>query len=150
MGKRKKTHEYEDQYGGGSKAQDVEQFGLSKGMQQCGWYCPWPQPAARSTACSVEQQLELQLLTACCFVGPGGGGAAGKSRNSTSLNFERHVPKFLQPYAHLLGQKKQDEDEPQIVAAQQRMQEQEDDEDDDKVAEQVRCTAHPDQLGFAA
>jgi hypothetical protein len=67
-----------------------------------------------------------------------------------SLNFERHVPKFLQPYAHLLGQKKQDEDEPQIVAAQQRMQEQEDDEDDDKVAEQVGRTAHPDQFALVA
>lgn len=81
----------------------------------------------------------LDCSTCCPFTlsGSGGGGAAGKSRNSTSLNFERHVPKFLQPYAHLLGQKKQDEDEPQIVAAQQRMQEQEDDEDDDKAAEQV-------------
>jgi tetratricopeptide (TPR) repeat protein len=47
------------------------------------------------------------------------------------------VPKFLQPYAHLLGQKRQDEDEPQIVAAQQRLQEQDDDEGDDKAAEQV-------------
>lgn len=53
------------------------------------------------------------------------------------MNFERHVPKFLQPYAHLLGQKRQDEDEPQIVAAQQRLQEQDDDEEDDKAAEQV-------------
>lgn len=98
MGKRKKTHEYEDQYGGGAKPQDNEQFGFSKGS--------------------------------------GGGGGAGKSKNSMSLNFERHVPKFLQPYAHLLGQKQQNEDEPLVVAAQQRLQEQEDDEDDDKAAEQ--------------
>jgi hypothetical protein len=34
MGKRKKTHEFEDQYGGGAKPQDVEQFGFSKGERQ--------------------------------------------------------------------------------------------------------------------
>lgn len=33
MGKRKKTHEFEDQYGGGAKPQDVEQFGFSKGVR---------------------------------------------------------------------------------------------------------------------
>jgi hypothetical protein len=70
--------------------------------------------------------------------GSGGGGQAGKSRGSnTNLNFERHVPKFLQPYAHLLGQKRQDEDEPQVVAAQRAMQDQEDDDEEDKAAEQV-------------
>jgi hypothetical protein len=31
MGKRKKTHEFEDQYGGGAKPQDFEQPSFSKG-----------------------------------------------------------------------------------------------------------------------
>lgn len=51
------------------------------------------------------------------------------------------MPKFLQPYAHLLGQKRQDEDEPQVVAAQQRLQDDEDDDEEDKAAEQVRAAS---------
>lgn len=41
MGKRKKTHEFEDQYGGGAKPQDVEQFGFSKGerLHRLGLLC---------------------------------------------------------------------------------------------------------------
>lgn len=101
--------------------------------------------AAAAPGWAQKTFIIICLACACAWAcaafntpGSGGGGAAGKSRNSTSLNYERHVPKFLQPYAHLLGQQKQqNEDEPQIVAAQQRLQEQEDDDDDDKAAEQV-------------
>lgn len=78
-------------------------------------------------------------MHACTHAGSGGGGQAGKSRNSTSLNYERHVPKFLQPYAHLLGQQRQeDEEQPQVVAAARAVQDQADDEEEDKAAEQVR------------
>lgn len=69
--------------------------------------------------------------------GSGGGGTAGKSKNSTQLNFQRHVPKFLQPYAHMLGQKKQDEEEPMILEQQKLRAEQEDDEEEDKAAEEA-------------
>lgn len=53
------------------------------------------------------------------------------------------MPKFLQPYAHLLGQKRQDEDEPQAVAAQQRLQDNEDDDEEDNAAEQVGAGSTP-------
>lgn len=69
--------------------------------------------------------------------GSGGGGTAGKSKNSTQLNFQRHVPKFLQPYAHMLGQKQQDEDEAQILIQQKQRVEQEDDEEEDAAAEEA-------------
>lgn len=69
--------------------------------------------------------------------GSGGGGTAGKSKNSTQLSFQRHVPRFLQPYAHMLGQKKQDEDEPQTLMLQKQRAEQEDEEEEDQVAEQA-------------
>lgn len=106
------------------------------------------------------QSAAMMAANLHTHAGSGGGGGAGKTRkDNTALNFERHVPKFLQPYAHLLGQKRQDEDEPQIVAAQQRLQEQDDDEEDDKAAEQVcECVcglsesalpAHPTQVSVS-
>jgi hypothetical protein len=80
----------------------------------------------------------------------GGGGGAGKSgRGGANLSFERHVPKFLQPYAHMLASQApqgNDEDAPQVVAdraAQRARREAEDDEDDDKAAEQVLCVWGP-------
>jgi hypothetical protein len=48
------------------------------------------------------------------------------------------LPKFLQPYAHMLGQNKpQDEDEPAVMLEQQRRLDQEDDEEQDKADEEV-------------
>lgn len=56
--------------------------------------------------------------------GPGlkGGGSAGGQKKGGNVSFERHVPKFLQPYAHMLGKgRKGDDDEeeerPQIEEA---------------------------------
>jgi len=73
-------------------------------------------------------------------LGSRGGGTAGKqTRNSTTLNFQRHVPKFLQPYAHMLGQKPQDQEEPQVAMLEQLRSEQAgDDEEEDKAVEEVR------------
>jgi hypothetical protein len=52
------------------------------------------------------------------------------------------LPKFLQPYAHILGQQKpQDEDEPAVMLQQQRRLDQEDDEEQDKADEEVRCSS---------
>lgn len=98
---------------------------------------PWIEPSTVSTPLHLTKNHNSAPV--CLFTaGSGGGGQAGKSRGSnTNLNFERHVPKFLQPYAHLLGQKRQDEDEPQVVAAQRAMHDQEDDDEEDKAAEQV-------------
>ncbi|GAX82631.1 hypothetical protein CEUSTIGMA_g10057.t1 [Chlamydomonas eustigma] len=44
----------------------------------------------------------------------GGGSAGGKARPEHNLNFQRHVPKFLQKYQHLLGGRgaQPSEDEP--------------------------------------
>eukprot|EP00878_Enallax_costatus_P020335 GHUV01021488.1.p1 GENE.GHUV01021488.1~~GHUV01021488.1.p1 ORF type:complete len:182 (+),score=47.65 GHUV01021488.1:287-832(+) len=99
MGKKRKTHEFEDQFGEYRPQDRDEHCGFSKGS--------------------------------------GGGGTAGKSKSSTQLSFQRHVPKFLQPYAHMLGQKRQDEDEPQMLMEQKLRAEQDDDEEDDKAAEEA-------------
>eukprot|EP00878_Enallax_costatus_P024923 GHUV01026627.1.p1 GENE.GHUV01026627.1~~GHUV01026627.1.p1 ORF type:complete len:303 (+),score=121.29 GHUV01026627.1:33-941(+) len=82
------------------------------------------------------QQTLTCFLRCCNRAGSGGGGTAGKSKSSTQLSFQRHVPKFLQPYAHMLGQKRQDEDEPQMLMEQKLRAEQDDDEEDDKAAEE--------------
>ncbi len=75
----------------------------------------------------------------CCTSGGGGGGGlAGKSRTGNkNVNFQRQLPKFLQPYAHMLGQKKEDEDEPQVLMQQQLRSQQDDDEEEDKAAEEA-------------
>jgi hypothetical protein len=50
----------------------------------------------------------------------GGGGAGSSRRSNADLSFQRHVPKFLQPYAHMLGKKpQQSEDEPVVANAQE-------------------------------
>eukprot|EP00882_Tetradesmus_deserticola_P008102 GHRQ01008536.1.p2 GENE.GHRQ01008536.1~~GHRQ01008536.1.p2 ORF type:complete len:131 (+),score=62.01 GHRQ01008536.1:1425-1817(+) len=70
--------------------------------------------------------------------GSGGGGTAGKTRGAGGdFSFQRQLPKFLQPYAHMLGQAKpQDEDEPAVVLEQQRRLDREDDEEQDKADEE--------------
>ena len=50
----------------------------------------------------------------------GGGSAGGPSRTGADIKFERHVPKFLQPYAHMLGkgsrrQTQEEEEEPVML-----------------------------------
>jgi hypothetical protein len=57
----------------------------------------------------------------------GGGSAGSTRRGNVNVNFERHVPKFLQPYAHLLGKPQKQEDEPVI----DNLPSDEDDDDDD-------------------
>ncbi len=77
----------------------------------------------------------------------GGGSAGASARKGANLSFERHVPKFLQPYAHMLGAKREDEDEPVVVgqdAAQRRGGKDSDDgddaADDEAVSAAIRCT----------
>eukprot|EP00877_Chromochloris_zofingiensis_P014877 jgi/Chrzof1/9643/Cz04g10220.t1 len=64
--------------------------------------------------------------------GHSGGGSAGGSRRGGDLSFQRHVPKFLQPYAHMLGGRKQAEEEPIVV------NEPDSDKDDDGDAEAIQ------------
>lgn len=56
------------------------------------------------------------------------------------------LPKFLQPYAHMLGQnKQQDEDAPAVLQEQQRRLDREEDEEQDKADEEVgEAAAGPD------
>lgn len=70
--------------------------------------------------------------------GSGGGGTAGKTRGAGGdFSFQRQLPKFLQPYAHMLGQnKQQDEDAPAVLQEQQRRLDREDDEEQDKADEE--------------
>jgi hypothetical protein len=61
-----------------------------------------------------------------------GGGTAGKSgRPGSDVKFERHVPKFLQPYAHMLGKgRRQTEEEEEAPATLEHAGADEDDADD--------------------
>jgi hypothetical protein len=71
MGKRKKTHEFSDQFGE-YRSQDREEHMGGPGRGAGGG-------AMR------------------------GGGGAGGGRRGANVNFQRQLPKFLQPYAHMLG-----------------------------------------------
>jgi len=72
MGKRKKTHLVEDQFGEGGVSQDKD-FGYHGGNKK----------------------------------GPGGGGSAGGGTRGQQLSVTKHLPKFLQAHAHLLGSREQ-------------------------------------------
>ena len=71
MGKRRKTHEFEDQYGE-ARGGDRDDFGGGGAGGRGGGRM-------------------------------GGGGRAGGGRPGTNVAFQRQLPKFLQPYAHMLG-----------------------------------------------
>lgn len=45
----------------------------------------------------------------------GGGSAGGPSRTQTSITYHRQIPKFLQPYAHLIDKRKNPFDAPAAV-----------------------------------
>lgn len=77
MGKRKKTHEFEDQYGEGRSQDRDEHFGAGRGGGRMS-----------------------------------GGGSAGGGRRGSNVSFQRQLPKFLQPYAHMLGKQGPSEEEP--------------------------------------
>ena len=72
MGKRKKTHLVNDQFGEGGVSQDKD-FGYHGGNKK----------------------------------GPGGGGSAGGGTRGQQLSVTKHLPKFLQAHAHLLGSRQQ-------------------------------------------
>lgn len=63
----------------------------------------------------------------------GGGTAGGSKKGSTDLNFQRHIPKFLQQYSHLLGQAAQDEDEPVVVGDEPGAKEEEEEDQEESL-----------------
>ncbi|KIZ02857.1 stress-induced-phosphoprotein 1 [Monoraphidium neglectum] len=80
MGKRKKTHEFTDQYGEArSQDRDEHMGGAGRGGGSM----------------------------------RGGGSAGGGRGGGVNVNFQRQLPKFLQPYAHMLGKQGPSEDDPQ-------------------------------------
>lgn len=56
---------------------------------------------------------------------------AGGSKRGGDLKFVRHVPKFLQQHAHLLGKGHQSQEEPVVVKEQ--LSDEEEPENDDEV-----------------
>jgi len=82
MGKRKKTHEFSDQYGE-ARAQDRDEHMGGAGGGRGGG-------------------------------GMTGGGSAGGRGPKTNVSFQRQLPKFLQPYAHMIGKGGPSEDEPLV------------------------------------
>ncbi len=83
--------------------------------------------------------------------GQSGGGTAGKSKHgSVQLSYQRHVPKFLQPYSHMLGagkgQQTQSEDEPVVLDEEQQRKRQKrgpadsDDDGDDDAVSAMACS----------
>lgn len=98
----------------------------------------WAAPIA---ACVNGVHMHLTLPGA--LAGSTGGGSAGRSRaGGPDFAFQRQLPKFLQPYAHMLGQKKQDEDEPQVLMEQRLRAEQEDEDEEDEAAEEAGAQEH--------
>ena len=47
----------------------------------------------------------------------GSGACAGGSKKDSQLTYQRHVPKFLQAHAHLLGKGAQHSEEPSLDTA---------------------------------
>lgn len=71
----------------------------------------------------------------------GGGGTAGKRSVKGDLSFSKHVPKFLQPYAHMLGVKKQQDEEEPIIVGKQPQEEEDSDREDAGEVVSDRCIA---------
>lgn len=97
MGKRKKTHLVEDQFGEGGLSQDKD-FGYHGGNRK----------------------------------GPGGGGSAGGGTRGQQLSVTKHLPKFLQAHAHLLGSREQAEGHEQQTSEDERKLVDEEREDDNQ------------------
>lgn len=97
MGKRKKTHLVEDQFGEGGLSQDKD-FGYHGGNRK----------------------------------GPGGGGSAGGGTRGQQLSVTKHLPKFLQAHAHLLGSREQAEGHEQQASEDERKLVDEEREDDNQ------------------
>lgn len=69
----------------------------------------------------------------------GGGSAGASGRKGADLSYQRQVPKFLQPYAHMLGGKPADEDEPVVLGRKHQQQSDEEDEEDGGEAVSGAC-----------
>jgi tetratricopeptide (TPR) repeat protein len=82
----------------------------------------------------------------------GGGGAGGGGRKGSDVSFIRHVPKFLQPHAHMLGQGGPREDDPEAILGQQalddarRRQDQDEDDDEDDTEALLRAVEEDPSL----
>eukprot|EP00887_Chlorella_sp_A99_P000734 scaffold5.g734.t1 len=70
--------------------------------------------------------------------GAAGGSAGGSARPDHDVSFQRHVPKFLAQYAHMLGRGAQAEGEPVVVNRREVEEEEEDDEDEDALRHAVQ------------
>lgn len=137
MGRNKKTAKYEDQFGevGGSQDRDFfSSHGASKGSGgggDAGWLIFFKIYSQKRTTLN----LKLKRYT-------GGGRRTGGGANIT---FERHVPKFLQGYEHMLGAKKP-EDDPVILNKKIQQQDfgAESDDNDDEQQEALRRALEED------
>lgn len=69
------------------------------------------------------------MFLACMFAGGG--------RHGSNVNYVRHVPKFLQAHAHLLG-KPQNEAQEEQLTAKKALPDTWDSEDDDEADRQVQ------------